>query len=353
MFRRSDNQQTFFGDYLYDRILPEDHFLRRLKAAVDFEFVNAACENLYCEDNGRPCWEPALIFRVLFLQFLHNISDRDIEEQITFNLAFKWFVGLPADGKAPDSTTLSVFRDRLGPKKFQELFNHTVTLARSKGVVSDKLHIIDSTDIKANVDLFRIKKEHGRDDDNFFDPPQPGDGYVDKNSPDPDARFGRKRKDKPFYGYKAHVRIDAESEIITTMKVTPGHASDGAQLPGLMRDGPRPGGVTADKAYDAPINHHYLAKRRIRNGIIPNWERGESHGMRRVSRTARKYRSRIERKFAEAKRYSGLAKARFLGLAKMKIQAFMTAIALNLKKLIHLIHSAGPPPRIKLRYSMG
>ena len=278
MFRRADDQQSFFGDFLYDQIIPEDHFLRRLKAAVDFEFVNAACEDLYCQDNGRPGWEPALMFRVLFLQFLHDVSDRDIEEHVAFNLAFKWFVGLAADSKAPDATTLSVFRDRLGPKKFKELFNHVVAVARSKGVVSDKLHIVDSTDVKAKVDLYRLKKEHGPKGDDRYEPPKPGDGYVDRNSPDPDARFGRKSKEKQFYGYKAHFNMDAESEIITNVSVTPGHAPDGAQLLGLLRTGPAPEAVTADKAYDAPLNHHYLAKRRIRNGIVPNWNVGNRMG---------------------------------------------------------------------------
>ena len=351
MFRRADPQQSFFGDFLYDRILPEDHFLRRIRAAIDFEFVNEACEDLYCQDNGRPGWEPALMFRVLLLQFLHDISDRDIEEQITFNLAFKWFVGLAADAKPPDATTLSVFRDRLGLKKFKELFNHIVTVARSKGVLSDKLHIIDSTHIKAKVDLYRIKKEHGPKDDDMFDPPQPGDGYVDRNSPDKDARFGRKSKTKIFYGYKAHMRMDAESEIITSLSVTPGHAADGGQLPGLMRNGPSPQAVTADKAYDTPLNHHYLAKRRIRNGIIPNWRRGLSHGMRKISITARKYRSRIEHKIAEAKRFRGLATARYIGLAKMRIQALMIGMSSNLKRLIHIIHGLGPPSPVVLRFA--
>ena len=113
MYRSLDPQTSFFGGFLYDRIIPQDHFLRRLKETVDFSFVNERCREHYSPDNnGRPGWEPALMFRVLFLQFLHDISDRDIEEQVNFNLAFKWFVGLEVDAQAPDATTLVVFRNR-------------------------------------------------------------------------------------------------------------------------------------------------------------------------------------------------------------------------------------------------
>jgi hypothetical protein len=79
--------------------------------------------------------------------------------------------------------------------------------ARGKGLIDDKLHIIDSTYITAKVDLFRLKKEEREDDD--------GDHYVDRSSPDRDARFGRKSPKKGFYDYKAHAVMDVGSGFIT------------------------------------------------------------------------------------------------------------------------------------------
>jgi hypothetical protein len=82
------------------------------------------------------------------------------------------------------------FRQRLGAEGFQCLFNQVVEQARARGLVSDRLHIIDATHMTAKVDLFRLKKEH-RDGDN-------DDHYVDRTSPDPDGRFGRKTPKKGF-----------------------------------------------------------------------------------------------------------------------------------------------------------
>jgi transposase, IS5 family len=191
------------------------------------------------------------MFKMVFLQFLDDLSDREMEEQAAFNLVYKWFMGLSVEELPPDFSTLCRFRARLGAEGFETRFNRVVEQARSRGFINDRLHIIDSTHIVARVDLFRLKKEHkgkGGDDD---------DHYVDRHSPDPDARFGRKRKKKSFYGYKAPKVEDADSEFIVQVKTTPGNVHDGTQLPALI-DG-RAGEATGDKAYDSEANHTHLA----------------------------------------------------------------------------------------------
>jgi hypothetical protein len=79
----------------------------------------------------------------------------------------------------------------------------------------------------AKVDLYRLKKEHRDGDDD--------DHYVDRNSPDPDARFGRKTPKKGFYAYKCHVVQDADPEFIVQALATPGNTADAAVLPQLAQ----------------------------------------------------------------------------------------------------------------------
>jgi IS5 family transposase len=155
-----------------------------------------------------------LMFKMVFLQFLYHLSDREIEEQCTWNMMYKWFLGLSAEELPPDHTTLCRFRVRLGAEGFQRLFNQVVEQARAQGFVRDRLHIIHTTDIAAKVDLVRLKKEQAQGDDD--------DTHVDRNSPDPEARFGRKSKKKGFYGYKAHLVEDADSELIVGRRSSPG-----------------------------------------------------------------------------------------------------------------------------------
>jgi len=330
MHKTGSANGSFFGNFLYDRLLGgREHFLKDLARSVDFTFVRQACRGFYA-DWGRDPWDPVVMFKMVCLQFLYDLSDREVEEQASFNLMFKWFLGLSAEEPAPDHTTLCRFRARLGAEGFQTLFNRMVEQARERGLVSDRLHILDATHINAKVDLFRLKKEHCRGDDD--------DTWADRNSPDPDARFGRKSKGKGFYGYKAHIVEDAETELIVAVKTTPGNAADGPQLPELV-DG-RAGEVTADKAYDSEANHAHLAGLGVASGIIRRRPRpGRPHLSRRL-------RPKIERKFAEGKNRHGLARARYWGLAKVSLQVIMVALVTNLKRLVKLIlGGAGPPLR--------
>jgi IS5 family transposase len=315
---------SFFGNLIYERLLSQrDHFLKDLAQTVDFRFVREACRDFYV-DWGRDAWDPVLMFKMVCLQFLYDLSDRDIEEQATFNMIYKWFLGLSAEELPPDHTTLCRFRMRLGAEGFQQLFNQVVAQARERGFITDRLHIIDATHMAAKVDLFRLKKEHSQGDDDHT--------FVDRNSPDPDARFGRKSKKKGFYGYKAHIVEDADTELIVGVKTTPGNVADGSQLPELV-DG-RAGEATGDKAYDSEANHAHLAAVGVASGII---RRHRRPGRPRLSRRER---PKIERKFSEGKNRHGLAQARYWGLAKVSIQVCMVALVANLKRLVKLILGA-------------
>jgi len=134
--------------------------LKKLSKLVDFSFVNELCSDLYHNsENGQKAYQPEFLFKILFLSFLYNISDREIEEQINFNLLFKWFSGLAVDERAPDHSTLTVFRERLGRERFERIFNQIVQLTAEHGLTDPKLRIIDSTHTQTNVDLNRLSKE--------------------------------------------------------------------------------------------------------------------------------------------------------------------------------------------------
>ncbi len=216
---------SFFGDWLYAQILGDRPHLRRdLHRLVDFEFVNEECAPLDDDETGRPPYEPALMFKIVFLQFLYHLSDRAVEDAVTYNLLYQWFLGLAAEERPPDHTALCHFRARLGPERFQALLNRIVAEARQHGLVTDTLQILDRTDVAARVDLFRLKTpcQDGPEDQTS----------GDRHSPDPDARFGRKTPTKGFSGYKAHLAEDAGRELITAVHVPPATSPMGPSCPG-------------------------------------------------------------------------------------------------------------------------
>lgn len=320
MSKTGNANGSFFGSFIYDQLLARrPHFLYDLSRAVDFAFVKEALKDFYV-DWGRAPWDPVLMFKMVFLQFLYDLSDRDIEEQCTWNMLFKCFLGLSTEELPPDHSTLCRFRHRLGAEGFQRLFNQTVDQARAKGLISDRLHIIDATHMTAKVDLFRLKKEHRDGDDD--------DHYVDRNSPDPDARFGRKTPKKGFYGYKCHMVQDADSEFLVQARTTPGNVADGTVLPQLAQ--PWAQEMTGDKAYDSKANRSHLLGLGVSPGLHPRCPRPGR------PRKSWRERPKIERKFAECKKFHGLRQARYWTLAKVTIQTLMVALVVNLKRWVTL-----------------
>jgi IS5 family transposase len=332
MLKPKSSQLSFYGEHIYGRVIPGNHFLKQLDKVVDFTFINDLCRDAYNPDVGRPAYEPQMMFKMLFLQFLYDISDRRIEEEANFNLVLKWFLGLAIDESPPDATSLTRFRERLGVKRFASIFNQIVSLAREDGLISDHLSIVDSTHIKAKVDTFKMQ--------NTTDPVK-----------DRDAKYGYKTQNKPFFGYKAHTGLDADSELITKVETTPGNVHDGEVFPKVIDD--KAETVTADKAYDSKKNHRLLKRKKKTSAIIVKKNRKskrlKKNQMKAEVIAAQRERPKIERKFAELKRFHGLTVARYWGLAKMGIQSFMAAITCNLKRMVKLIFQQNGKPFIPLR----
>ncbi|MGI6250709.1 MAG: transposase [Anaerolineaceae bacterium] len=109
------DQQSILGDSLYEQIVPENHFLRKLNVLVDWTYYTKKLTKLYKGEglSGRPAYDPALLLRSLLISCLYNLSERQTEVYLNENLPAKWFVGLAIDQKAPDHSTLSVYRERL------------------------------------------------------------------------------------------------------------------------------------------------------------------------------------------------------------------------------------------------
>lgn len=128
------------------KLIPEDHQLRKINEVVDFGFIHELVRDSYCEYYGRPANEPELLFRLLFLQILYNLSDERVMIETQVNLSYKWFAGLNPEDELPDSSQLSRFRNhRLGANQVEEVLKHIVSQCIEKGLVKSKTIIMDST----------------------------------------------------------------------------------------------------------------------------------------------------------------------------------------------------------------
>jgi transposase len=145
MLPTSKQMSASFHAELYS-LIPENHQLRKIQEVVDFSFIHELVSSSYCEYYGRPAHEPELLFRLLFLQILYNLSDERMIQEAQVNLAYKWFLGLNPEDSLPDPSQLSRFRNhRLGAGQVDEVLNAVVHQCVEKGLIKSKTILVDST----------------------------------------------------------------------------------------------------------------------------------------------------------------------------------------------------------------
>ena len=351
-------EQTFFGNYIYDQIVPKHHFLRLLNQLIQWESFSDRLIELYRGggEYGRPPFNPVQILKMCLLSYFYNLSDRQVEVFVNENLPAKYFVGLGLDQKAPDHSTLTVFRKRLIKQNNLEIFElllaEIIQIAMKSGIQFGTIQVIDSVHCEANVNT---AKDHQRKDE-------------EQEPRDPDAKWGVKgskkyknekgkqvKQKKYFYGYKGHISMNAESNLITSVEVTSGEVYDGHHFCSLV-DQDLAQNIpleiyTADRGYDDGNNHYYLEHHNLQSAICLKKIRTEKkNGNKAVwlkmlnspaYQTGRKERYKIERKFGEAKQGHGLGRCRYIGLMGFGIQTYFTAIVLNLKRIMKLLTGVG------------
>jgi len=141
------NRQTrmSFHSELYN-LIPTDHRLRRVNEVADFSFIYELVADSYCKFYGRPANEPEILFRLLFLQILYNLSDERVVQEAQVNLAYKWFLGLNPEDTLPDASQLSRFRNhRLGASQVDAVLNSIVKQCVDKGLIKSQALLVDST----------------------------------------------------------------------------------------------------------------------------------------------------------------------------------------------------------------
>ena len=141
--------------FIFSEIVPVDSLLRRIRDEVDFSFTRDLVERLYCHDNGRPGIDPETLCRISFLQYLYNLSDREVIESCRDRLSFKYFLGLAVESPAPcDASTLSRVRTRWGEETFKSFFEGTVEQACAKKLLGGR-RVVDSSKTLMNAAVLR------------------------------------------------------------------------------------------------------------------------------------------------------------------------------------------------------
>ncbi len=337
MFKTQDQfTNSMFGAYAYDPIINrnQDHLLVKMNKLIDWSFVEDEVANCYSK-MGQKAIHPARMFKLLVIQALFNLSDRDTMSNTDCNIIFRYFVGLGLDEETPHWTELGKFKDRIGVDAFERLFYRILETAEELGIEISNKRNADATDIEANVDLKRCAKNKRDEKDHT---------WVDRNTTDQDANFGHKEKNKSWYGYKSHTNQEVENELITAVITTDASVTDESQLvPLIDKERTRRGKNTirkqgGDKGF---VGHtQELAERDILDYVIPRNNMKTAKQKKDKNKHylhLKRLRYKVEQKFAEAKKKHGLRKARFRGRWKVHLQCLITYLTMNLKRIVNIL----------------
>ncbi len=198
---------------------------------------------------GRPAYDYLMMFKILVLQRLYNISDDETEYQINDRLSFMRFLDLTLGDRVPDAKTIWAFREALTRAEAEgelfELFNQQM---EAQGIITHTGTIVDATFVDAprqrntreeneSIKSGEIPEEWKADD------PKAKHKYAQK---DTDARWAKKGNET-HYGYKDHAKVDADSKIITDYEVTAASVHDSQEFSDFIDETDQV--VYADSAY--------------------------------------------------------------------------------------------------------
>lgn len=359
---------SFFGDFAYQRVLSRHrrHFLVVLAQLFDWEAKTKAFIQLYKGRGvmGRRPYPPGMIFKMLFLSYLYDVSERAMEELADLNVLIKWFLGIAVDEPVPDHSTLTAFKRRFVRSGtwwvLQNVFDEIIRDAMVQGVQFGDLQILDSvhTQVDVNNAQDQRRQEHGGR------PRDPQAGVVNKGKRNVVQANGKTTSMQITYrGYKTHVAVNAQTGIVTSLHTTCGnHPDNKAFVP--LREHDRTLNLPTkayggDKAYDDTDIFERLQQEGLGIGIALRRQRTAKKDPSRQRwldleadpqyQQALKQRFRVEQPFGIVKRWHGFERCRYLGLARYRLQAIFTFLVHNLKRIVKLLTGVTFRPQAKGR----
>ncbi len=294
MLKKEEKQRQSIEMMCTDMLVPKNHLLRKIDAAVDFDMIYNFVEDFYCNDNGRPSIDPVVLFKLVLIQHLYAIrSLRQTVKDAEVNVAYRWFIGYTMSQPIPHFATISyAFANRFPAEVIEQVFTWILNEANDAGYLDPEVVFVDGTHIKANANLKKniqkvipqtakhyekqLMQEVNQDreahekkpfDDN--NPKPPKEKTIRESTTDPDSGVFHKGEHKKCFAYEAHTVCDKHNFILD-VSVTPGNIHDSVAFDALYhrvtQRFPEIHVVTMDAGYKTP----WICKQIFDDNRIPS-----------------------------------------------------------------------------------
>ncbi len=319
------------GDPLVElsRVIPWDNFR---------PILSNVFKKIKKSNAGAKPYDVVLMFKILILQSLYNLSDDGMEYQILDRLSFMRFLGLDAGDKVPDSKTIWLFREKLKDAGIiEELFSGFDNYLKENGFSAKKGQIIDASIVPVP------KQRNNREENDKIKSGKKPEGWskAKARQKDTDARW-TKKNGVSYFGYKNHVSVDVKHKLIRTWKVTAASVHDSQVFEELIDENNGRRDVYADSAYRSEASLEMLANKGLREHIQRKGckNRKLTKLEKQGNKTRSKIRSRIEHVFGIQVMIAGAKLLRGIGSARAKLKIGLRNLAYNMFRFKTLLTNA-------------
>ena len=276
-----------------EELVPKDHLVRQVDAAINLDFVYETVKDTYCEDNGRPSIDPVVLVKLVMLQHLFGIpSMRQTIREVQVNVAYRWYLGYGLYEKIPHFSTYSKNYERRfqNTTLFEDIFGQVLEEAIKHGFIHPEQVYIDATHIKANANKKKYTKEEVEATAKYYQKELEQEINEDREShnkkplkesnttkkkqvivskTDPDSGMFYKSEKEKCFAYSANTACD-DSNFILAFDVKPGNFHDSTffidvynKVYERFKDDMKI--VSADAGYITP----HICKTIIKGGLLP------------------------------------------------------------------------------------
>jgi transposase, IS5 family len=317
-----------------EKIEEKKHALLELNRLIDWEMFRKPLETLRDKSRKSPAgakgYDRVLLFKMLVLRTMYNLSYEEIECQVLDRLSFMRFLGLSMGSKVPDGTTLWYFHEDLKETGLErKLFRAFDDFLRQHGLSARKGQIVDAA-------IVEVPRQHNRkDEDKRIKEGERIEDWSEakRSQKDVDARWTKKRG-MLYYGYKNHVEVDVAHKLIREYAVTGASTHDGEMLEELLDQSNSSRDVYADSAYRSTERLSRLKELGFRERLQEQGRRCHLLGDQAKSRNAvrARIRCRIEHVFGASTCWTRDALIRVIGLARARCTLGLRNLVYNMDR---------------------
>jgi len=308
--------------------------LMKLNSAITWELFRAELEAIRDRQRksnaGAKPYDTVMMFKILIIQSLYNLSDEAVEYQILDRMSFMRFLGLQAGDPVPDAKTIWLFREQLkAAGRMEKLFTQFNDFLAANGYAAKRGQIIDASIVAAPRQ--RNSREENRQ---IKEGTTPEDWQeAKKRQKDVDARW-TKKNGKTYYGYKNHVTVDVKHKFVRGYAVTDAAVHDSQVFEELLDENNSSCDVYADSAYRSEESiqrleelgfREHLQRKGRKNHKLTKWEQ-------QGNRTRAKIRSRIEHVFGVQAMVARNLILRCIGMIRARVKIGLRNLAYNINR---------------------